>query len=88
VFARAVGALRGWQAQIGAGIQVFPGGARVEDGGTVVLVLPAGGLWASAPSRVVYVDEGSGGFAFAYGTLPGHPRPRSKGGLLSRPLAA
>jgi uncharacterized protein (UPF0548 family) len=73
VFDRAVAALRAWQAQIGAGVDVVPHGAQVEDGGTVALVTRVGGLWAAMPCRVVYVDDSPEGFAFAYGTLPGHP---------------
>jgi uncharacterized protein (UPF0548 family) len=73
VFARAVAALRAWQAQIGAGVDLFPEGARVGDEDTVVLLFRALGLWATLPCRVVYVDEAPRGFAFAYGTLPGHP---------------
>ena len=37
---------------------------RLGQGGTV---------WATLPCRVIYVDEDPGRFAFAYGTLPGHP---------------
>jgi uncharacterized protein (UPF0548 family) len=73
VFERAVSALRGWQAQIGVGASVFPEGAWVAEEGTVVLLIRVGGLWATLPCRVVYVDESPEGFAFAYGTLPGHP---------------
>jgi uncharacterized protein (UPF0548 family) len=72
VFDRAASALFGWQPQIGAGIEVLPRGARVEDGATVVLLLRAG-LWAPAPCRVVYVVDEPGQAGFAYGTLPGHP---------------
>jgi uncharacterized protein (UPF0548 family) len=73
VFERAVNALRAWQAQVGAGVEVVPEGAWVGDGETVALLIRANGLWAAMPCRVVYVDEGAEGFAFAYGTLPGHP---------------
>ena len=73
VFERAVAAIRGWQAQIGAGAQVFPTGARVGEEDTVVLLLRVGGLWATLPCWVVYAEAGPDGFAFAYGTLPGHP---------------
>jgi uncharacterized protein (UPF0548 family) len=73
VFSRAVSALRAWQAQVGAGVEVFPHGAQVDDASTVVLLLRAGGLWAPAPCRVIYVDAAPNSFAFAYGTLPGHP---------------
>lgn len=73
VFGRAVRALRSWQAQIGAGAEVFPTGAWVDDRETVLLLLRVSGLWAPLPCRVVYTDEDENGFAFAYGTLPGHP---------------
>jgi uncharacterized protein (UPF0548 family) len=73
VFEHAVAALRGWRAQIGAGARIFPHGAQVAGESTVVLLIRVGGLWAPLPCRVVYVDESPEGFAFAYGTLPGHP---------------
>lgn len=71
-FERAAEALRTWQAQLGAGVEVYPRDSRVEEGATVVLLLRAG-LWAPAPCRVVYVDEEADSAGFAYGTLPGHP---------------
>ena len=73
VFDRAVTALQVWQAQVGAGMEVVPDGARVGEEDTVLLLICAGGLWATLPCRAVYVDEGADGFAFAYATLPGHP---------------
>jgi uncharacterized protein (UPF0548 family) len=72
VFNRAVTALRSWQAQIGAGVDVFPHGAQVDDQATVVLRIRVGALWAMVPCRVVYLTEEADRFAFAYGTLPGH----------------
>jgi uncharacterized protein (UPF0548 family) len=72
VFDRAAAALFAWQAQVGAGVEVFPRESRVEDGRTVVLLLRAG-LWAPAPCRVVYVINEPGTTGFAYETLPGHP---------------
>ena len=51
VFGRAVTALRAWHAQIGAGVELFPQGARVGDEGTVVLLIRALGLWAVAGMR-------------------------------------
>ena len=72
-FARAIAALESWQAQSGAGIRVFPAGARVEEGATVVFVLRAFGIWTVAPCRVVYVTREPDRFSFGYGTLPGHP---------------
>jgi uncharacterized protein (UPF0548 family) len=73
VFERAVDALQAWRAQIGGGAEVFPEGARVGEEDTVALLFRVGGLWAALPCRVVWVDEGPARFAFAYGTLPGHP---------------
>ena len=73
VFERASAAVRAWQAQVGAGVEVFPEGARVGDEDTVVLLFRVLRLWATLPCRVVYVVEGPEQFAFAYGTLPGHP---------------
>jgi uncharacterized protein (UPF0548 family) len=73
VFDLAVSALRRWQAQIGAGIEVVPDGATVAEGETALLLIAAAGLWIVAPCRVVYIVEEPGTFRFAYGTLPGHP---------------
>jgi uncharacterized protein (UPF0548 family) len=72
-FEQAVETLRDWGAQTGAGIEIVPAGARVSEAETVILVIRTGGLWAIAPCRVVYVVEEPDHFAFAYGTLPGHP---------------
>jgi uncharacterized protein (UPF0548 family) len=71
-FEGAVGALRRWQGQIGAGIRVLPAGATVEAGGTVLFVVRTVGLWSILPCRVVYVVEDESRFSFGYGTLPGH----------------
>jgi uncharacterized protein (UPF0548 family) len=73
VFERAAAAVRAWQAQVGAGVEVFPQGARAGDEDTVVLLVRVLGLWATLPCRVLYVEEDPERFAFAYGTLPGHP---------------
>jgi uncharacterized protein (UPF0548 family) len=64
VFDRAAAALLACQAQIGAGVEVFPRGSQVEEGATVILLL-RGGLWAPAPCRVAYVidePDKQGGF--------------------------
>jgi uncharacterized protein (UPF0548 family) len=73
VFERGARALRGWQAQRGAGIELVPDDAWVEEQATVVLLLHVGGLWSAAPCRVVYVVEEADHVGFGYGTLPGHP---------------
>jgi uncharacterized protein (UPF0548 family) len=82
-FDRAAAALLGWQAQVGAGLEVFPPGAHVQDGATVVLLIRAG-LWIAAPCRVVYVVQETGRVGFAYGTLPGHPECGEATFMLSR----
>jgi uncharacterized protein (UPF0548 family) len=73
IFERGGSALRRWQAQRGAGIEVVPGDAGVDEQETFVLLLNVGGLWSAAPCRVVYVVEEADHIGFAYGTLPGHP---------------
>ena len=73
VYTGSIHALRSWQAQRGAGLEVVPSDAWVEDGETVLLLIRVGVLNAVAPCRVVYVTEEARRFSFAYGTLPGHP---------------
>jgi uncharacterized protein (UPF0548 family) len=73
IFLAAVRALRGWQAQVGAGIEVVPPDAWVDDEETVLLLIRVGVFWATAPCRVVYITDEPDRFSFAYGTLPGHP---------------
>jgi uncharacterized protein (UPF0548 family) len=73
LFPRAVAALRDWHVQRGAGIEVSPPDAWVDDRETVVLLIRVGPLWATAPCRVVDVVDERDRFSFAYGTLPGHP---------------
>ena len=83
VLDRAAEALFTWRAQIGAGVEVYPAAANVEDGATVILLLRAG-FWAPAPCRVVYVIGESDRVGFAYGTLPGHPECGEVSFILSR----
>ena len=73
VYTGSIHALRSWQAQRGAGLEVVPSDAWVEERETVLLLIRVGVLNAVAPCRVVYVTEGTSHFSFAYGTLPGHP---------------
>lgn len=72
-FERAVGALRGWKAHVGAGVEIVPDDARVTVGEMVLFVIKTAGFWAVAPCRVVYVVDEPNQFSFAFGTLPGHP---------------
>ncbi|HEX6919456.1 MAG TPA: DUF1990 domain-containing protein [Actinomycetes bacterium] len=65
-------ALLSWDVHRGAGLRVEADGpARV--GGTVVVAVRLGPLWAVAPCRVVEVVDEPGRVGFAYATLPGHP---------------
>jgi uncharacterized protein (UPF0548 family) len=87
VFERAVQALRKWQPQKGAGVEVMPSDASVRENETVILLLRAAGLWAPAPCRVVYVVDQADQFGFAYGTLPGHPEMGEVAFVISRGTA-
>lgn len=72
-FAAGVTALRTWVAQHGIGARVFPDGQPVEVGATVLVVLHRGPIRVVALNRIVAVIDEPDRFAFAYGTLPGHP---------------
>jgi uncharacterized protein (UPF0548 family) len=71
-FGRAREGLLRWQAHIGAGARVHPADPPAE-GATVLVTIALGPLQAIVPCRVLYVDDEPDRFAFAYGTLPGHP---------------
>jgi uncharacterized protein (UPF0548 family) len=73
VFSRAKEGLRTWQAHRLAGVEVFPKGARVQPGETVVVTIGTPCLALAAPCRIVGVRDAPGQWGFAYGTLPGHP---------------
>ncbi len=73
VYDGSIRALRSWQAQRGAGVEVVPSNAWVDECETVLLLIRVGFLHAVAPCRVVYIAEAQSHFSFAYGTLPGHP---------------
>jgi uncharacterized protein (UPF0548 family) len=72
-FAKAVEALRTWQAHQGIGASIHPAGAPIELDETVLVVLRAGPFAVVAPDRLVAVIDEPGRFGFAYGTLTGHP---------------
>jgi uncharacterized protein (UPF0548 family) len=71
-FALAAKALRRWQAQLGAGLTIFPG-TEVKPDATFALVVPLPVGFATAAGRVVYVIDKPEHYGFAYGTLPAHP---------------
>jgi uncharacterized protein (UPF0548 family) len=73
VFSRATVGLQTWQAHRLAGVEVFPKGARIETGETVVVTIGTPLLALAAPCRIVGVRDARGQWGVAYGTLPGHP---------------
>jgi uncharacterized protein (UPF0548 family) len=66
-------ALRTWVPHAGIGARIEPANQLVESGATVLVVLRRGPLFVIAPDRIVAVVDEPRRFAFAYGTLPGHP---------------
>lgn len=66
-------ALRTWVPHAGIGADIHPAGQAVEVDATLLVVLRRGPLLVVAPDRIVGVIDEARRFAFAYGTLPGHP---------------
>jgi len=72
-FALAREGLRSWVTHIGINAVIEPADQPVELGATVLVVLRVGPAYVVAPDRVVRVIDEPRRFAYAYGTLPGHP---------------
>jgi uncharacterized protein (UPF0548 family) len=72
-FLRASTGLQTWKSHQVAGIEVFPHGAAIATGATVVVTLGTPWLALAAPCRIVGVLDEPDRWGFAYGTLPGHP---------------
>lgn len=72
-FERGRHALRTWVPQHGVGATISPPDAHPDLGTTVVVALGVGPLRLNVPVRVVAVIDEPRQFAYAYGTLPGHP---------------
>src|SRR2546423_15050670 len=72
VFAKAAEALRRWEPQKRSGLSVVAD-RPVTSSTTVAMAAPLPLGVAIATCRVVYVEEDSDHFAWAYGTLPVHP---------------
>jgi uncharacterized protein (UPF0548 family) len=66
-------AVRSWVPQRALGAEVVPADQLVALDESVVVVLRAGPFYVIAPNRIVVVIDEPRCFAFAYGTLPGHP---------------
>jgi uncharacterized protein (UPF0548 family) len=73
VFDRAVASLRAWEAQTRSAVEVLPAATPVEQDGSYLLLIRTARMWAVAPCRVVLVIDEPDRWAFAYGTVPGHP---------------
>jgi uncharacterized protein (UPF0548 family) len=73
VFARAGDAVRHWQAQLGAGLQVSASSPTAVEDAVLILGLGLGPLRLQAPCRVMYAVDEPRRRGFAYGTLAGHP---------------
>lgn len=71
VFARS--ALRSWAPQRSLGATIRPPDANQQLNETVVLLLGVGPLRLVVPTRVVVMIDEPDRYAYAYGTLPGHP---------------
>jgi uncharacterized protein (UPF0548 family) len=71
-FARARVGLQRWTPQRGLGATIVPDDP-VRVGGTVVLIIRPGPFHILVPDRVVAVVDEPRRYAYAYGTLPGHP---------------
>jgi uncharacterized protein (UPF0548 family) len=72
-FEHAVSGLQGWHAHSGPGVKVFPEGAKIRAGATVIVTLGRPFMAIAAPCRIVEVVDEPDRWGFAYGTLPGHP---------------
>lgn len=83
-FREAADAARAWAPQRAIGCRVHPPGAPVAPGTTALLLLPPGPVSLVIPVRVVAVVDEPGRFAFAYGTLPGHPERGEQGIVVER----
>lgn len=72
-FTAARTALRSWSPQRSLGVLARPVGVAPDLGETVVLGLGVGWLRLAVPNRIVAVVDEADRYAYAYGTLPGHP---------------
>jgi uncharacterized protein (UPF0548 family) len=72
-FAAAAQALRTWVPRLAIGADIEPPDQPVVHGATMLVILRRGPVTVVAPNRIVGVIDEPRRFAFAYGTLPGHP---------------
>lgn len=84
VFNQARKAMVRWQIHARSGVRVSASERELETGSVAVLTLGALGFSVRAPVRVVDVVDMPDEYAFAYGTLPGHPESGEERFTLSR----
>lgn len=80
-------ALRAWAPQRAAGIAVYPSGAVLQVGETVLLGWRFGPFHLSAPCRIVWTVDDPDLTGFGYGTLPGHPEQGEESFTVARNTA-
>ena len=78
VFDAARRGLSRWTAHRGSGVEVFPSGAGVADGETVVLLTRQLGVWVLMACRIESTIDEADHFGFTYAALPGHPERGSE----------
>lgn len=83
-FEPALAGLREWVCHRGIGATVHPTRAPLEQGATMLVVLPVGPATILAPTRIVAVVDEADRFGFAYGTLPGHPEAGEESFVVAR----
>ena len=83
-FAAAIDGLRSWACHGGIGAEVYPADAPIEEGTTLLVILPVGPIRIIVPDRIVAVIDEPDRFGFAYGTLPGHQEVGEESYLVER----
>lgn len=71
-FDAAAAALAGWACHTGIDARIHRPDAAIEEGRTLLVVLPAGPVSIIVPNRIVAAVDEPNRFGFAYGTLVGH----------------
>lgn len=83
-FDAGVEGLKAWVCHRGIGASVYPEGAPIAVGETVLIGLRAGPVRLLVPNRIVAVVDEPDTYGFAYGTLPGHPERGEEAFLVER----
>ncbi|GAA1481430.1 hypothetical protein GCM10009624_18700 [Gordonia sinesedis] len=83
-FSQARNAMVRWQIQARSGVRVSASEPELDIGSVAILTLGALGFSVRAPVRVVDVVDTPREYAFAYGTLPGHPESGEERFTLNR----